>query len=243
MAGTSIELDLRALPPDVRHGWVFQAFDALGPGEALVLVNDHDPAPLLQQFKFVRPGQSESQYLERGPTDWRVRIARRAERAAQANPVGAAPAPGEGARTVTEYLEGDHRRLDAMLPEVGRLSRAGSYPGAAGRFATFAESLDRHIEAEEQVLFPVFEGMTGTSTGPTQVMRWEHQQIREWMRRISAALAGEAAVAAADALGGLTEVLTSHNVKEEQMLYPMADSAVGSDAEREALVARLRTFV
>ncbi len=78
MTETPRELDLRNLPPEMRHGLVFQTFDALGPGEALVLVNDHDPAPLLQQFRFVRPGQAESEYLERGPIDWRVRIARRA---------------------------------------------------------------------------------------------------------------------------------------------------------------------
>lgn len=79
MTGSSSPLlDLRALPPEQRHGLVFQTFDGLAPGEALVLVNDHDPAPLLQQFRFVRPGQADSEYLERGPVDWRVRISRKA---------------------------------------------------------------------------------------------------------------------------------------------------------------------
>lgn len=77
MTASSLELDLRALPPEQRHGLVFQTFDALAPGEAFVIVNDHDPAPLLQQFKFVRPGESEAEYVERGPTDWRVRIRRK----------------------------------------------------------------------------------------------------------------------------------------------------------------------
>ncbi len=56
MPGTTRELDLRRLPPEMRHGLVFQCFDALKTGEALLIVNDHDPHPLLQQFRFARPG-------------------------------------------------------------------------------------------------------------------------------------------------------------------------------------------
>ena len=36
----------------------------------------------------------------------------------------------------------------------------------------------QHFCAEEQVLFPAFEEQTGMLTGPTQVMRSEHMQLR-----------------------------------------------------------------
>ncbi|MFB6162257.1 MAG: DUF2249 domain-containing protein, partial [Halococcoides sp.] len=42
-------LDLRDIPAPERHSKVFEAFDALESGEALELVNDHDPAPLYHQ--------------------------------------------------------------------------------------------------------------------------------------------------------------------------------------------------
>lgn len=227
-------LDLRALPPQLRHGLVFQCFDALSTGESMVIVNDHDPMPLLQQFRFVRPGESQHEYLEQGPAEWQVRIARKA-------PGRAASAPAEAAGTVTEYLEADHRRLDAILPDVERLAAAGDHPDAVRRFAEFEAGLGRHIDAEEQVLFPAFESATGMTAGPTQVMRMEHVQIRDGMRAASESLARGDGGRLAEAVGALTQVLSAHNMKEEHMLYPMTDRAVQGDAQRR-LVERLRTF-
>ena len=71
-------LDVRQIAPAKRHPLIFQSFEALAPGQAFILVNDHDPKPLYYQFKFEREGQFTWDYLESGPTDWRVRIGRNA---------------------------------------------------------------------------------------------------------------------------------------------------------------------
>ncbi|MCX7624555.1 MAG: DUF2249 domain-containing protein [Thermomicrobium sp.] len=68
------ELDVRAVPPPRRHPLIFQTFEALAPGEAFVLVNDHDPKPLFYQFQAELTGRFTWDYLERGPHVWRVRI-------------------------------------------------------------------------------------------------------------------------------------------------------------------------
>lgn len=236
------ELDLRALPPERRHALVFQTFDALEGGASMAIVNDHDPMPLLQQFKFVRPGESEYEYLERGPEAWRVRIGKKAARAAS----GAAAQPASPARepsSVTEYLEADHRRLDAILPDVERLAAAGTYREASGRFAEFSTGLDRHIEIEEQILFPTFESATGMmGGGPTHVMRAEHIEIRDFMRIATESLSRGDGARFAKALGGLRQTLSAHNMKEEHMLYPMTDQAMHGDEQRRQLVSRLQAF-
>jgi uncharacterized protein (DUF2249 family) len=69
-------LDVRPLAPANRHALIFQRFVELRPGEAFVLVNDHDPKPLFYQFKFEYEGQFSWDYLESGPQVWRVRIGR-----------------------------------------------------------------------------------------------------------------------------------------------------------------------
>lgn len=69
-------LDVRPIPPRDKHPTIFSTFDALAPGEAFVLVNDHDPRPLRYQLEATRPGAFEWEYLETGPTVWRVRIGR-----------------------------------------------------------------------------------------------------------------------------------------------------------------------
>jgi len=44
------QLDLRDIPPPKRHPKIFDAFDDLESGEALTIVNDHEPTPLYHQM-------------------------------------------------------------------------------------------------------------------------------------------------------------------------------------------------
>lgn len=69
-------LDVRAVPPPRRHPLILRTFEALAPGQAFTLVNDHDPKPLYYQFQAERVGEFTWEYLEEGPEVWRVRIGR-----------------------------------------------------------------------------------------------------------------------------------------------------------------------
>lgn len=78
-------LDVRSLAPAQRHALIFQTFAALAPGQAFILINDHDPKPLYYQFQAEYAGQFTWEYLVQGPETWQVRIGRRA---GPANPSG-----------------------------------------------------------------------------------------------------------------------------------------------------------
>lgn len=71
---TTPTLDVRSIIPRERHPLIFKTFDALAPGETLVLVNDHDPKPLYYQFSAEMAGRFEWEYVESGPQIWKVRI-------------------------------------------------------------------------------------------------------------------------------------------------------------------------
>jgi uncharacterized protein (DUF2249 family) len=71
-------LDVRNVVPRERHTVIFDTFNGLKPGEAFVLINDHDPRPLYYQFQAEHTGQFSWDYLEQGPEVWRVRIGRSA---------------------------------------------------------------------------------------------------------------------------------------------------------------------
>ena len=45
------ELDVREIPPVDRHPTIHDAFDELDSGEALTIVNDHEPKPLFYEFQ------------------------------------------------------------------------------------------------------------------------------------------------------------------------------------------------
>lgn len=79
-------LDLRTIPPRECHPLIFGRFDSLAVGQALQLVNDHNPQPLHYQFDDRSYGQFEWTVLEAGPSVWRIQIARTAD-AVNAQPV------------------------------------------------------------------------------------------------------------------------------------------------------------
>jgi uncharacterized protein (DUF2249 family) len=69
-------LDVREMVPRMRHQTIFATFERLNPGEAFILINDHDPKPLYYQFQAEQSGRFSWDYLEQGPEVWRVRIGR-----------------------------------------------------------------------------------------------------------------------------------------------------------------------
>ncbi|MEX1163459.1 MAG: DUF2249 domain-containing protein [Nitriliruptor sp.] len=69
-------LDVRDEPPARRHELILSTYHDLEPGDGFVLVNDHDPKPLYYQFAAEYPDRFSWEYLEEGPTVWRVRIGR-----------------------------------------------------------------------------------------------------------------------------------------------------------------------
>ncbi|MFI5179922.1 MAG: DUF2249 domain-containing protein [Thermoanaerobaculia bacterium] len=219
------EVDVRNLAPEQRRNQIFQKFRALAPGEAFVVVNDHDPRPFVGQLQKEHTGTFEWNVLERGPERFRVELRRRTE---------------GGARNVSEFLGGDHRRLDVILSAVEGLVEKRDFAQAARRFAEFACGLSRHIEMEEGILFPAFEAKTGMTAGPTAVMRHEHAEIRGLLEILAAALAVSDAHAFSAADGQLHKVLGAHNQKEEQILYPMSDRVAGGERERDDLVRKMQ---
>lgn len=72
------QLDVRSLPPPQRHAIIFETCGKLATGDAVILVNDHDPKPLYYQFQAEYPGRYGWEYVEEGPQVWKVRISRKA---------------------------------------------------------------------------------------------------------------------------------------------------------------------
>ena len=68
------QLDVRVIPPREKHPTIHRTFDALAPGERFVLINDHNPKPLLYEFQAERPGAFTWTPLEEGPEVWRIEI-------------------------------------------------------------------------------------------------------------------------------------------------------------------------
>ncbi len=132
---------------------------------------------------------------------------------------------------ITSALHNHHKLCDDDFADAEDAARKGEWTACAAAYGKFRTELLAHFGVEEEVVFPAFENRTGMAGGPTQVMRGEHAQMRDLLRQMDAALAQKDA----DAFGGAAETLLvmmqQHNMKEENILYPMIDQAMGQDGE------------
>lgn len=67
-------LDVRQLRKPDKHPTIFATYNALACGQSFVLVNDHDPKHLRDEFETDHPNSYRWEYINTEPRDWRIRI-------------------------------------------------------------------------------------------------------------------------------------------------------------------------
>ncbi len=131
---------------------------------------------------------------------------------------------------ISDFMNKDHRHCDDAFARAERMADAGDYAGLERDGGIFLRKIERHIEIEETLLFPAFEERTGMTSGPTQIMRMEHEQMRGMFAQMRAAIEANDAKQYLGTAETLHMLLQQHNMKEESMMYPMLDQALGEDA-------------
>jgi len=74
LIGPDRVMDVRAIPCSVKHGLIIQTWLELLVGGHFILLNDHDPVPLYDQFSAQWPGAFHWERLVKGPEEVRVKI-------------------------------------------------------------------------------------------------------------------------------------------------------------------------
>ncbi len=141
--------------------------------------------------------------------------------------------------TIAEFMSVDHKACDEAFALAEEAALAQDWNRAETAFKTFQHDMESHFRMEEEVLFLALLDAGGPA-GPVQVMRMEHAQMNELIEQMATSVASRNT----RGYGGLSEtlliVMQQHNLKEEQILYPIADRVLA--AEREALFIRLQAI-
>jgi hemerythrin-like domain-containing protein len=132
---------------------------------------------------------------------------------------------------ILEFMRDDHRACDHLYTEAENALSAKNTEKAKALFEEFYRLTNHHFDMEERELFITFEKRTGMMGGPTQMMRYEHQQLRSLLESMKSALNENRHNDFFGIGESMMIMLQQHNMKEEQMLYPMIDRALGGDAE------------
>ncbi len=131
--------------------------------------------------------------------------------------------------TISTYLTQDHRACDEEFANMENAVAADDWNEGSKLFEKFSCDLEHHFLMEEKVMFPAFEEKTGMTQGPTAMMRMEHEQ----MRVVLSQMRSDVETKDKNHFFGLSEslmmLMQQHNMKEEQMLYAMADAHLGED--------------
>lgn len=150
---------------------------------------------------------------------------------------------------ITEILSNEHRVIEQVLDCLDRWVLVSEKDGQADWttadqilqfLRTFADRC--HHGKEEEQLFPMMEARGfSPNAGPTAVMRSEHEQGRRYMKEMADAVkqgeAGEptAIIPFAKNARAYSAMLRLHIQKEDNCLFPMAESALSESDTIELL--------
>ena len=119
---------------------------------------------------------------------------------------------------------------------------------ARSRWATYEAALDAHATAEERVIFPACEGLDLPVKASVDILERDHDLIRSSSEKIGGLLDALDALPEAqrrqhlvrgmDPLVRLHRVLEHHGLRENDLLYPLAQERL-SETERAPLYAAL----
>lgn len=138
--------------------------------------------------------------------------------------------------TIGAYLERDHRERDQQYLQAEQHASCGRWDEAGAEFDDYRQALELHMTMEEKVVFPALERALGGNGGPTSVMRNEHVHLRDVAARMSEALAARDSDLFFNQADMLRLLMRQHNLKEESILYPMAERVL-ADSQTDIVAA------
>lgn len=130
--------------------------------------------------------------------------------------------------TISSFLTADHRACDEEFADLENAVASDNWEDSQEKLNKFITDLLHHFDMEEKVMFPTFEDVTGMTQGPTMIMRMEHDQMRQLLSALQEDLEKKDKRHFFGVSESIMMLIQQHNMKEEQMLYSMADSHLGS---------------
>jgi iron-sulfur cluster repair protein YtfE (RIC family) len=142
---------------------------------------------------------------------------------------------------LTQPLHDHHNHCDDLFASAEKAANEQDWGGCLTMFRRFRNELEAHFATEEQLLFPAFEIASGMRAGPSQVMRFEHAQMRDLLASMELSIAEQNLGQFAGVADTLLVLMQQHNIKEENILYPMCDRTLADHGERlgDRLLKRL----
>ena len=130
--------------------------------------------------------------------------------------------------TIVEFMSNDHKACDDKFALAEQAAYASKWREAETAFRAFRECLTQHFRMEEEHLFPALLHAGGPN-GPVQVMHMEHAQMNSLLEQMATVIANNNTRGYSELSETLLILMQQHNLKEEQILYPIAQRLLAAD--------------
>ncbi len=131
--------------------------------------------------------------------------------------------------TISSFLSKDHKLCDEVFAFMQEAVDQDHWQEADKKFLELHNCLEHHFKIEESILFPLFEEKIGISKSDISIMKIEHSQIMNMMKEIKEDINKQDIDHFFEISESLSMVIQQHNIKEEQMLFPMTDEHLFSE--------------
>lgn len=134
--------------------------------------------------------------------------------------------------SIYEYLCMDQQYILNLWSKVQKVVAMDSWNEARAILAAMIRALHLHIEAEEEILFPVCEENMGWVADPVFFMCFEHRQIGYQLKQLKIFADADEHAEFVDLADSLTNLLDLHNAREAMEIYPVFDRMPGIKRNR-----------
>ena len=125
------------------------------------------------------------------------------------------------ASELAESLTQEYRRLDLLVGQLESHVNAGLMGLARGLYNELRCTLERHLDFEEQEIFPEFERLDEQGMELTVGLRSERAVLRRLLVDLGYELAGGEIINALASLANMREVMGPHLAVEERIVFPV----------------------
>lgn len=146
---------------------------------------------------------------------------------------------------VTDILRSEHDIVLLKLDALDLAARDGDFDRIRALLPFFERDIQLHRRKEEEVLFPILMRYVGASSGPVSCMLHEHQEEKNLVAALRAAVdpaeGKDRKPAAPEVLQrtlDFTSFLRSHIHKENEVLFLIAEEVM-NPAEKERAFAEM----
>lgn len=126
------------------------------------------------------------------------------------------PVPFQAVEQYLSWVSDQTDRIHAILCDVRTAVDDGEMARAADTFLMLRERLELQVRSEEQVLFPLLERQSSSTS--TEVIRLEHRHLEESLAIVGRVLGLEDAERFRACYGELTAFLATHLAREAEIV-------------------------